>query len=99
MKNQKTKLLEMNDFCLLDNTQRDEFIDKHIDEYIKHHGEKKAHKSHMKSHTGDNTIRSELYAIKERLTDDSLSLEEQQELRQEFFEKTKALQLSWVKPR
>ena len=93
------KISKMNEYCSLDEDEKQAFIKEHFEKYSKHQGDKKMYKTHMKGTHGDfKTLKSEFHALKERLADESLSAEEKQDLRKEFIERAKTMQLSWVRP-
>lgn len=100
---------KMNDYCDLDKDGRAALIKEHKDAY-KNHGDKKhkISKKLMKNLSDEQrtefksefkSLKAEFQALKTQLeTDGELSKDQKRDLRMQFIEKAKALQLSWVTP-
>ena len=103
------KVAKMTEYCLLDKDGRTAFIEEHKDAY-KNHGDKKhkISKKLMKNLSDEQrtefksefkSLKAEFQALKTQLeTDGELSKDQKRDLRMQFVEKAKALQLSWVTP-
>lgn len=103
------KVAKMNEYCSLDNEGRAAFIEEHKKAYKNH--DKKMHKE-MKKHTKNlssedrsglksdlRELKAEFKELKAQLTEDgTLSAEEKRDLRIQFIEKARAIQLSWITP-
>ena len=103
------KVAKMNEYCSLDDEGRAAFIEEHKKAYKNH--DKKMHKE-MKKHAKNlssedryglksvlKELRAEFKELKAQLSEDgSLSAEEKRDLRMQFIEKARAIQLSWITP-
>ncbi len=103
------KVTKMNEYCSLDDEGRAAFIDEHKKAYKNH--DKKMHKE-MKKHAKNlssedrsglksdlKALKSEFRELKAQLSEDgTLSAEEKRDLRMQFIEKARAIQLSWITP-
>ena len=103
------KVTKMNEYCSLDDEGRTAFIEEHKDAY-KNHGDKKHKitKKLLKNLSDEQrtelksdfkSLKAEFQALKTQLeTDGELSKDQKRDLRMQFIEKARAIQLSWITP-